>query len=126
MADHTEDAAADPWFRTTSPEQAIHLCGTAFDPHRLTLLGQSNGFGLTQRVTSVGPVTIGDITYPTDVAVGFEETRGGYHVHVPLEGCTRNSPDARGHADSLAATTVRQVHPDWEINDVEPTEFSGS
>jgi Nitronate monooxygenase/AraC-binding-like domain len=126
MADHTEDAAADPWFRTTSPEQAIHLCGTAFDPHRLTLLGQSNGFGLTQRVASVGPVTIGDITYPTAVAVGFEETRGGYHVHVPLEGCTRNSPSARGHADSLAATTVRQVHPDWEINDVEPTEFSGS
>jgi hypothetical protein len=22
MADHTEDAQADPWFRTTSPEQA--------------------------------------------------------------------------------------------------------
>ena len=111
MTDHTEDAATDPWFRTTSPEQAIHLCGTAFDPHRLTLPGQSNGLGLTQRVTSVGPVTIGDITYQTDVALGFEDTRGSYHVHVPLEGCTRNSPPSSGHPHSLAATTVRQVHP---------------
>jgi AraC-like DNA-binding protein len=86
MADHTDDAATDPWYRTTSPEQAIHLCSTAFYPHRLTLLGRSNGFGLTQRVTSVGPVTIGDITYQTDVALGFEETRDSYHVCVPLTG----------------------------------------
>jgi hypothetical protein len=56
MADHTDDAVPDSWYRTTSPEQAIHLCGTAFYPHRLTLLGRSSGFGLTQRVTSVGPV----------------------------------------------------------------------
>jgi len=51
MADHTNGAATDPWFRTTSPERAIHLCSTTFYPHRLTLLGRSNGFGLTQRVT---------------------------------------------------------------------------
>jgi uncharacterized protein YaiE (UPF0345 family) len=63
MADPTEDAASDPWFRTTSPERAIHLCSTAFYPHRLTLLGRSNGFGLTQRVTQVGPIAVGDITY---------------------------------------------------------------
>jgi hypothetical protein len=23
MADHTDDAATDPWYRTTSPKQAI-------------------------------------------------------------------------------------------------------
>jgi hypothetical protein len=67
MADPTEDAVLDPWFRTTSPEEAIHLCSTAFYPHRLRLLGQSTGFGLSQRVTQLGPVTVGDITYQTDV-----------------------------------------------------------
>src|ERR1700756_2122612 len=54
MADHTDGAATDPRFRTTSPERAIHLCSTAFYPHRLPLLGRSNGFGLSQRVTRVG------------------------------------------------------------------------
>jgi AraC-like DNA-binding protein len=86
MADPPEDAVSDPWFQTTSPEKAIHLCSTAFYPHRLTLLGQSNGFALSQRVTQVGPVTVGDVTYQTDIALRFEETRASYHVCVPLNG----------------------------------------
>jgi AraC-like DNA-binding protein len=86
MADPTQDAASDPWFRTTSPERAIHSCSTAFYPHRLTLLGPSNGFGLSQRVTQVGPVAVGDITYQSDVALGFEEPRASYHICVPLTG----------------------------------------
>jgi AraC-like DNA-binding protein len=86
MADPPEDAVSDPWFQTTSPEKAIHLCSTAFYPHRLTLLGQSNGFALSQRVTQVGPVTVGDVTYQTDIALGFQETRASYHVCVPLRG----------------------------------------
>ncbi|HZC09116.1 MAG TPA: hypothetical protein VE485_03660, partial [Mycobacterium sp.] len=63
----------DPWCRTRSPEEAIHLCETAFYPHRLRPLGPSNKFGLTQRVTRVGPITLGDITDETDVALGFDE-----------------------------------------------------
>jgi AraC-like DNA-binding protein len=86
MADPTEDAASDPWFRTTSPERAIHLCSSAFYPHRLTLLGQSNGFGLSQRVTQLGPIAVGDITYQTDVALRFDEPRASYHICVPLNG----------------------------------------
>jgi AraC-like DNA-binding protein len=77
---------SDPWFRTRSPEEAIHLCETAFYPHRLSVLGPSNSFGLTQRVTGVGPITVGDITYETDVALHFDETRASYHVCVPLKG----------------------------------------
>ncbi|MCW2627247.1 MAG: putative AraC-family transcriptional regulator [Mycobacterium sp.] len=76
----------DPWFRTRSPEEAIHLGETAFYPHRLGLLGPSNSFGLTQRVTCVGPITVGDITYETDVALNFDETCASYHVCVPRKG----------------------------------------
>jgi AraC-like DNA-binding protein len=86
MGDATEIAQSDPWFRTTSPEQAIQLCETSYYPHWLKLLGPSHGFGLTQRVTCVGPITVGDITYETDVALGFDESRASYHVCVPLEG----------------------------------------
>jgi AraC-like DNA-binding protein len=85
--DHARQAPpSDPWFRTRSPEEAIHLCETAFYPHRLRVLGPSNSFGLTQRVTGVGPITVGDITYDTDVALNFDETRASYHVCVPLKG----------------------------------------
>jgi AraC-like DNA-binding protein len=86
MCEATQVAQSDPWLHTTSPEKAIYLCKTAFYPHRLTLIGRSDNFGLTQRVTRVGPITIGDITYATDVALGFDETRASYHVHVPIEG----------------------------------------
>jgi hypothetical protein len=77
---------SDPWFRTRSPDEAIHLCATAFYPHRLSVLGPSNSFGLTLRVTQMGPITLGDITYDTDVALDFNEPRASYHVNVPLEG----------------------------------------
>jgi hypothetical protein len=83
MGDTSQVAPPDPGFRTTSPEQAIHLCETAFYPHRLGLLGPTNSFGLTQRVTRVGPITVGDITYDTDVAINFDEARASYHVCSP-------------------------------------------
>ena len=86
MGDAPQVAPSDPWFRTRSPEEAIHLCQTAYYPHRLELLGPSHGFRLTQRVTCVGPITVGDITYQTDVALGFDESRASYHVCVPLNG----------------------------------------
>jgi AraC-like DNA-binding protein len=80
-------APSDPWIRTTSPEQSIHLCKTSFYPHRLRLLGSSRNFGLIQRVTRLGPITVGDITYEADVALGgFDEIRASYHVNVPLKG----------------------------------------
>jgi AraC-like DNA-binding protein len=39
-----------------------------------------------QHVTTIGPITMGDITYETDVRLGFDEARGGYHVHLPFVG----------------------------------------
>jgi AraC-like DNA-binding protein len=109
----TPAAQPDPWFRTRSPEQAIHLCESAYYPHRLRLLGPSKSFGLTQRVTSVGPMTVGEITYETDVALGFEETRASYHVCVPLEGWL----EARHRGQQLTSTaTLASVYrPDAEI-----------
>jgi hypothetical protein len=70
-------AQSDTWFRTRSPEKAIHLCATAYYPHRLKLLGPSHSFGLSQRVTSVGPITAGDISYESDVGLRFDETGRG-------------------------------------------------
>jgi AraC-like DNA-binding protein len=109
----TPEAQPDPWFRTRSPEQAIHLCETAYYPHRLRLLGPSKSFGLTQRVTSVGPMTVGEITYETDVALGFDETRASYHVCVPLEG--RLEARHRGRQVTSTPTLASVYRPDADI-----------
>ena len=82
----TRATQPDSWFRTTSPDVAMHIGETSFYPHRLRLLGRSKGFGLTGCVTGVGPITVGDITYETDVALDFGEARASYTVHVPMEG----------------------------------------
>jgi AraC-like DNA-binding protein len=86
MDEARDEARRDRWLRTRSPERAIDLCESAYYPHRLALLGPSHSFGLAQRVTRVGPITVGDITYDTDVALGFDQGLSSYHVHVPLRG----------------------------------------
>jgi AraC-like DNA-binding protein len=113
MGDTPQVAPPDPWFRTKSPEQAIHLCETAFYPHRLGLLGPSKSFGLSQRVTRVGPITVGDITYDTDVAINFEQGRASYHVCVPLKGWLESRH--RGQQLSLTPTLAAIYRPDAEI-----------
>ena len=113
MGDAPQVAESDPWFRTTSPDRAIHLCEAAFYPHRLRLLGRSAGFGLTQRVTRVGPITVGDITYDTDVGLGFDETRADYHVCVPLKGWL----ESRHRGQPLTSTPALALvyRPDGEL-----------
>jgi AraC-like DNA-binding protein len=86
IGDGTQPAQSGSRLRTTSPEQAIHLCQTAFYPHRLKLVGPSNNFGFSQRVTRVGPITLADVTYETDVALSFDQICASYHVNVPLSG----------------------------------------
>jgi AraC-like DNA-binding protein len=106
-------AQPDSWFRTRSPEQAIHLCEATYYPHRLRLLGPSKSFGLTQRATSVGPMTVGEVTYETDVAMRFDEARASYHVCVPLEGWL----EARHRGQQVTSTPTRAsvYRPDAEI-----------
>ena len=86
VADEQESPPLDPWFRTQSPEQAMDVRGAAFYPHRLRLLGSSNSFALKQRVSHIGPITVGDTVYETDVAVEFDDDRANYHVLIPLNG----------------------------------------
>jgi AraC-like DNA-binding protein len=113
MDEAPNEAQCDPWFRTRSPEQAIHLCESAYYPHWLRLLGPSQGFGFTQRVTQVGPITVGDITYATDVAIGFDENRASYQVLVPLQGWL----ESRHRGQQLTSTPGRAAiyRPDGEM-----------
>jgi AraC-like DNA-binding protein len=84
--DVSRAAQPNSWFRTRSPERAIQRCSVSFYPHRLELLGRAHNFGLHERVTRVGPITLGDIILETDVRIIFDESRPCYHVCVPLRG----------------------------------------
>jgi AraC-like DNA-binding protein len=98
--DPQESPPSDPWFRTRSPEQAMDVRGAAFYPHRLRLLGSSKGFALKQRVSHIGPITVGDTVYETDVAVEFDDNRANYHVLIPLSGWL----ESRYRGQSLTST----------------------
>ncbi|MCW2655304.1 MAG: AraC family transcriptional regulator [Mycobacterium sp.] len=113
MADANQVARPDPWFRTTSPDEAIHLCENAYYPHQLRLLGPSNCFGLAQRVTSAGPITVGDVTYDTDVALSFDESRASYHICVPLNGWLQSRH--RGQQLTLTPTLASIYRPDADM-----------
>jgi AraC-like DNA-binding protein len=113
MGEPSRLAPSDPWFRTRSPEEAIHLCGTAYYPHRLELLGPSHRFGLTQSVSCVGPITVGDVTYESDVAINFDESRASYHVCVPLNGWLESRH--RGQQLSSTPALASVYRPDAEM-----------
>ena len=113
MADANQVAWPDPWFRTTSPDEAIHLCEDAYYPHQLRLLGPSNCFGLTQRVTCAGPITVGDVTYDTEVALKFDASRASYHICVPLNGWLESRH--RGQQLTLTPTLASVYRPDADM-----------
>jgi AraC-like DNA-binding protein len=103
MGDASQVAPSHSWIRTRSREQSIHLRTAAFYPHRLTVLGPRSNFGLVQRVTRAGPITLGDTTYETDVALHFENTRASYHICVPLNGWLQS----RHRGQQLTSTAAR-------------------
>jgi AraC-like DNA-binding protein len=112
IGETTPPAQSDSRFRTTSPEQAIHLCKTAFYPHRLKLVGPSKNFGFTQRVTCIGPITLAEVTYATDVALSFDQTRASYHVNVPLTGWFESRH--RGREITVTPEAASVFRPDGE------------
>lgn len=73
------------WTHTTRIDEAVELCGRAYYPHTLSLLDASREFFLTQRITRIGPITIGDATYGTDVGLDFGELNS-YQVALPVSG----------------------------------------
>jgi AraC-like DNA-binding protein len=64
-------------------------------------------------VTQVGPITIGDITYDTDVALSFDEMRDTYHVNVPLKGWLQSRH--RGQQLSSGPGLATNYRPDAEV-----------
>jgi AraC-like DNA-binding protein len=82
---------ATPWARTSSLDRARELTGSAFYlDQTLRPLAEPEGFSMEQRVVSMGPVTLGDVTFGTDVRIDCGGPRDTYHVNLPLNGHVRS------------------------------------
>ena len=62
----------------------------------------------------MGPITVGDITCESDVALDFDEIRASYHVNVPIKGWLQSRH--RGVEVTLSPEVASIYRPDGEIS----------
>jgi AraC-like DNA-binding protein len=63
------------------------LCGMSLYPEQeMTILGNPDSFSLNQRVGTLGPLTVGEIAFGTDVRLDCGELHDSYHVNIPMSG----------------------------------------
>ncbi|ARJ03984.1 hypothetical protein GCM10010988_26660 [Cnuibacter physcomitrellae] len=73
-----------------TPDRACEVAGRVFHAHRLEpRVGSGFTFSLTS--DTVGPITVGELTYGAGVAIRTAEYRTAYQVNHALEGTLRTS-----------------------------------
>jgi AraC-like DNA-binding protein len=83
--DNVSVPAAHGWTTARSLDDAAELCGAALYPQQdIGVLDDPRAFSLTQRVASLGPITVGEIEFGSPVWMDCGEDRSTYHVNVPL------------------------------------------
>ena len=88
MTQHDLSVSAQrAWTTARSLDDAVQLCGAALYPQQdIGVLRDPRAFSLTQRVASVGPITVGEIKFGSPVWMDCGDDRDTYHVNVPLSG----------------------------------------
>jgi AraC-like DNA-binding protein len=97
------------WKHAETIEEAETLCGLALYPEqKLKILGNSESFALNQRISSLGPLTVGEVAFGTDVRLECGELHNSYHVNIPLSGHIESEHrGAHVTADSEYATVYQ-------------------
>ncbi|GLE50621.1 helix-turn-helix transcriptional regulator [Mycobacterium montefiorense] len=111
MTDDASVPAAHGWITARSLEDAVTLCGAAFYPQQdIGVLDDPRAFSLTQRVGTLGPITVGEVTFGSPVWMDCGEDRSAYHVNVPLSG--RLESTHRGQHMSVRHGVAAVYHPE--------------
>jgi AraC-like DNA-binding protein len=75
------------WMHAETLNDAETLCGmTLYPEQEMTILGDPDSFSLNQRVGTLGPLTVGEIAFGTDVRLDCGELHDSYHVNIPISG----------------------------------------
>ena len=107
------------WMHAETVRDAEILCGMALYPQQeLTILRNPESFSLKQRIGNLGPITVGEIAFGTDVRLECGELHNSYHVNIPMTGHIESEHRGiRVTADSECATVyqpeVHTVLPYW-------------
>jgi AraC-like DNA-binding protein len=73
--------------RTTDVDEARAFCRELFyGPLQASPIGDPAGFAFVGDVVQLGPITVGEISYGTDMHVTTGDLESAYHVLVPLAG----------------------------------------
>jgi AraC-like DNA-binding protein len=73
--------------RTTDVDQARAFCRAMFyGPLHADPVGDSSAFAFTADVVSLGPITVGEIAYGTDMRITTTDLGIAYHVLAPVAG----------------------------------------
>jgi AraC-like DNA-binding protein len=101
------------WMQAETLNDAETLCGTTFYPEqKMKILGNPDAFSLRQRVSNLGPLTVGEIAFGTDVRLDCGELHDSYHVNIPISGHIESeNRGVRAIADPEYATVYQpDVH----------------
>ncbi|MBF6359558.1 AraC family transcriptional regulator [Nocardia farcinica] len=79
MPQHTHITATHDWELAHAAVEQVYF------PHRLEPLARPDRLGLTMRSLDLGPVTVGRLTWGTEVAIDCEYP-GAYEINIPVTG----------------------------------------
>ncbi|WP_239080170.1 AraC family transcriptional regulator [Paractinoplanes brasiliensis] len=96
---------------TTDVDEARAFCRRMFyGPLKVNPVGDRSGFAFRGDVVSLGPITVGEISYGSDIHLAISELETSYHVLAPITGMLRSRH--RGTtvlADETRAAVYRPV-----------------
>lgn len=73
--------------QTTDVDESRAFCRSLFyGPLQVTPVGDAAGFAFRADVVQLGPITVGEISYGTDVRMSANDLGTSYHVLAPLAG----------------------------------------
>ncbi|MBM2620078.1 AraC family transcriptional regulator [Actinoplanes sp. LDG1-06] len=85
------DASARFSLATTDVDEARAFCRRMFyGPLRVNPVGDRSGFAFRGDVVELGPITVGEISYGSDIHVAIADLETSYHVLAPLSGMLRS------------------------------------
>src|SRR5689334_2805546 len=91
MAVHPGDSPVHVALRTSDVDEARAFCRKMFyGPLQVNPVGDAGGFAFTGDVVMLGPITVGEISYGSDVRVNIADLETSYHVLAPLTGHLRS------------------------------------
>ncbi len=107
--------------RTTDVDEARAFCRKLFyGPLQVHPVGDRTGFAFNGEVVMLGPLTVGEISYGTDMHVNIGDLATAYHVLAPLTGTLRSRHRGRVvFADPTRAAVyqpIGDIDLDWPGN----------